>query len=340
MQQHFLFHADWAHRLGSPLYAHLLARSVEEYERGGPIRDLIDSQGITASKALPLQMMGEVHRLVLEGRAPALARYYPSAGGLVDLDLAWQAFRETVATHRQELEGLIPNPVQTNDAGRSGSLLGGFLLVASHTGLPLRLLEVGASAGLNLCWDRYRYEWPGGRWGDLASPLLIPDVFAEGSPPPHGAVTVAARAGCDTDPVDARSPEGRLTLLSYTWPDHVDRIRRLETALEIARTVPYQVERASAAEWLELQLAQVVTEVATVVYHSVVWPYLADDERQRITAAIKNAGERATAAAPLAWLRMEPGAQEADLTLRIYPGFEDRIIATCGFHTPAVHWRL
>jgi hypothetical protein len=331
--------ADWCRRLGSPFYAYLLERSAEDYERGGPVRDLLEphreeSRGI----ARPLQMMGAVHRLVLEGRAPALARYYPSVGGSVDLDPAWQSFRETVAMHRDRLHELIRQPVQTNDAGRSGSLLGGFLLVAQLTGLPLRLLEIGSSAGLNLCWDLYRYTWQGGAWGDPASPLVIEDVFAEGAPPSPDSVIVASRTGCDPSPVDARSAEGRLTLLSYTWPDQVDRIRRLETAIEIARGVSYQIDRASAAEWLALQLAHPAEGVVSAVYHSVVWPYLSEDERGRVATAIETAGERATSGAPLAWLRMEPGGAEAEISLRIYPGFAERVIATCSFHTPAVRW--
>jgi hypothetical protein len=336
---HFRTQADWARKLDSPLYAHLLAQSATDYEQGGPLRDLIEPhQSEPAQLALPLRLMGAVHRLVLEGRAPALAPYYPSVGGIIDLDAAWQAFREFVASQREAIETLMPNPVQTNDAARSASLLGGFLLVAGLTGLPLRLLEVGSSAGLNLCWDRYRYAWPGGGWGDAASTLLIEDVFAEGMPPIPTAVTVASRAGCDPNPVDVRTPEGRLSLLSFTWPDHVERIRRLDTAIAIARSTTYGVEQARAVEWVESKLAQAVPEAATVVYHSVVWPYLSEDERQQLTAVIDNAGARATAAAPLAWLRMEPGAKEADLSLRIYPGLADRVIATCGFHTPAVRW--
>jgi hypothetical protein len=340
LRDHFLFHAEWGRRLGSPLHAHLLTCAADDYEQGGPIRDLMEPHAQDSSKALPLQMMGAVHRLVLQGRAPALARYYPSAGGSVDLDAAWQAFRDTVAAQQEALGALVTNPVQTNDAARSASLLGGFLLVANLTGLPLRLLEAGSSAGLNLCWDRYRYEWRRGGWGDPASPLRIGDVFVEGTPPLPASATVASRAGCDPSPVDARSAEGRLTLLSYVWPDHVDRIRKLETAIEIARGVPYQIDRAGAADWLTLQLAEAATGVATVVYHSVVWPYLTEEERNRVTFVIEAAGARANSSAPLAWLRMEPGAKEADLTLRIYPGFEERVIATCGFHTPAVHWLL
>ena len=51
--------------LGSPLYAELLERSTA------------DAPG----SALALRLMGAVHLLVLEGRAPSLARHYPSVGG-------------------------------------------------------------------------------------------------------------------------------------------------------------------------------------------------------------------------------------------------------------------
>ena len=44
-------------------------------------------------------------------------------------------------------------------------IVGGFLAVAAHTGLPLRTFEVGASAGLNLRWDRFFYEARGATWG-------------------------------------------------------------------------------------------------------------------------------------------------------------------------------
>src|SRR5438034_5449361 len=110
------------------------------------------------ASALALRFMGAVHRLVLEGRAPALARHYPSAGGEAGLEGAWAAFRDTLEQHRDTLRALVTSPVQTNEVGRSAALLGGFLLVARETGLPLRLLELGASAGLNLRWDHYRSE--------------------------------------------------------------------------------------------------------------------------------------------------------------------------------------
>src|SRR5204863_254585 len=84
--------------------------------------------------------------------------------------LTWPAFRDTLEQQRDTLRGLVHRPCQTNEVGRAAALFGGFLLVARETGLPLRLLEIGASAGLNLRWDHYRYEQGDAGWGDRASP--------------------------------------------------------------------------------------------------------------------------------------------------------------------------
>jgi hypothetical protein len=344
----FRTQADWSRRLGSPLYAHLLSRAAEDFEAGGPARELLESLAHDRGGiALPLQLMAAVHRLVLQGHAPQLARFYPSAGGSLSIEASWEPFRRTLAEQMESLRALVRRPVQTNDPGRSGSLLGGFLLVAQRTGLPLRLLEIGSSAGLNLCWDRFRYEWPGGGWGDPASPLRLEAVFVEGAPP-QAAATVGERAGCDLDPVDVHSPEGRLTLLACTWPDQLERIRQLDAAIGIARSVSYRVEPASAADWLESRLARPAAGVATVVFHSVVWPYLSESERARVTGIIEDAGQAAAPDAPLAWLRMEPrteprgqpGSNEPEVRLRIYPGFDERVIATTTFHAPAVRWMV
>jgi hypothetical protein len=142
------FQADWCRRLGSPLCAYLLTQCAFDYEQDGPLRGLLQPHEHEPGMALPLLMLGAVHRLVLEGQAPELARYYPSAGGSADLEPAWNAFRDTVAGNLETLAPLVSRPVQTNDAGRSGSLLAGFLLIAAQTGLPLRPLEIGSSAGL------------------------------------------------------------------------------------------------------------------------------------------------------------------------------------------------
>jgi hypothetical protein len=78
--------------------------------------------------------------------------------------------------------------------------------------------------------------------------------------------------------------------------------------------------------------------MATVVYHSVFWGYLTDGGRERITALMHEAGSRATDAEPLAWLSMETGADQTDLKLTMWPGGEERLLGTAGYHGRPVKW--
>lgn len=333
------FQAEWCERLGSPLYAHLLRRSADDFDESGPLRELLaphehDSRG----SALGLRMMGAVHRIALEGQVPQLARFYPSCGGTVALEPAWQAFRNTIAEQMACLRQLVLRPVQTNEIGRCGPLLGGFLLIAHRTHLPLRLLEIGASAGLNLQWDQYRYTWPGGAWGNPSSPIVLQDVFTPDGTPPLIDVTVAERRGCDPDPLDLSLPESRLTLRSFVWADQLERMRNLEQAMDVASRSHLRVERAGAAEWLKSRLAEPASRMTTVLFHSIVWQYISRQERKDLLDLIQQAGSQASADAPFAWLRMEPGENNAEVKLSIFPGFEDRLIATAGYHRPQTHW--
>ena len=333
--------ASWCERLGSPLYSHLLSRCADDYERGGAVRDLLQlHKEDDESSVLPLRLMGAVHRLVLQDHQVELAKFYPSVGGIVELNGAWEAFRIAIREQTESLGKLIQNPLQTNEVGRSGSLLGGFGLIAEQTRLPLRLLEIGTSAGLNLRWDRYRYEWPGGAWGDAASSVRLENVFKDEAPSLPSAIEIVERAGCDTSPVDINTDSGRLTLLSYTWPDQLDRIRRLEAAIEIGRAVPCIIEKGHGADWIEARLRNSFSCAVTVVFHSAVWQYISKSEQQRIIAAIEDAGRRAAQKAPVAWLRMEATNNTFEIRLRIHPGFEEQIIAISRAHAPSVHWLL
>jgi hypothetical protein len=282
--------------------------------------------------------MGAAHRLVLRGDAPSLARFYPSVGGAADADGAWEAFRELAEEQPEALGEEIPRPVQTNEVRRSAALAGGFMTLARDLGLPLRLLEVGASAGLNLRFDRYRYESGDLAWGEPYSPVRLRDAWTTGRPPVDQGVDVAERRGCDPNPVDPTSPGGRLTLLSFVWPDQLDRLAVLRGALEVAEEVPVALDRAEGETWLAGQLAEPAPRRATVVFHSVVMPYLSHEGRQSFEAVVREAGERASAEAPLAWLRMEPGGEQAELRLTTWPGGEERLLAACGFQGRPVHW--
>lgn len=330
--------AGWCDRLGSPLYARLLRRAAEDVAIGGPVwRVLRGREDAPEEDYAALRLMGSVHRLVLQGRAPALAAHYPSAGGRPG-EGAWEAFRAVVEAHVDELRGLLELPPQTNEVGRSAPLLGGFLLVAGETRLPLRLLEVGASAGLNLRWDRYRYESGEWSWGDPSSPVRFDDVFESAAPTKSSPVEIMERSGCDLAPIDPTTEQGRLTLLSYVWPDQTERIERLRGALRVAEEVPVGLEAADAAAWLERRLSEEHAGAATVVFHSVVLGYLGEEGRDEVVGILEGAGNVATEAAPLAWLSLERVGDRFEVRLRSWPGGEERLLAITAPHGPPVRW--
>ncbi|HEX9968383.1 MAG TPA: DUF2332 family protein [Solirubrobacterales bacterium] len=318
-------------RLGSRLYANLCGRAAADVEAEGPSWEVLRGhEGDPAESALPLRLLGAVNRLVLEGRAPALAAHYPDGA---DAEATWRAFADTLTGNVETLRELVELPVQTNEVGRCAALLPGFLSVAASTGLPLRLLEVGASAGLNLRWDRYAYRAEDFAWGPVDSPVRI-DFELRGDWPadPPERIEVVSRRGCDAAPVDPTTPEGALTLLSYVWPDQRERVERLRAALDFAASVPIEVERENAAAWLERELTERAPAQATVVFHSLVSQYLDDQEAAAFHNLLRDAASRATADAPLAWLRMEPAGDWTEVRLSTWPGGESRVLARAGYH--------
>lgn len=315
--------------IGSPLYAGLLERAGEDVESQGPTWEILRGhEDDPRFSVLGLRLLGAVNRLVLTEREPELAAAYDAG----DVPRAWRLLRDTLGRNATELRDSLDRPVQTNEVGRCAALLFGFLAVSTETGLPLRLLEVGASAGLNLRWDRYAYEADGFSWGPDESPLRL-RFELEGQPPglPRG-VEIASRRGCDAAPIDPTTPEGHLTLLTFIWPDQSERIARMRAALDVAATEDVAVDNEPAASWAQRMLAEPAPGQATVIYHSIVSQYLSDAERAALFDGIAAAGARATADAPLAWLRMEPADDRANLDLTVWPGGEERRLARVGYH--------
>ncbi len=348
----FRLQAEFCATFGSPLYAQLLAHAAEDIERGGPVAQVVDDwTGNPFPDALALRLMGGVHRLVLDGAAPQLARFYPSVGGDPEWPAVGAAFLRVVDAHAATLRAALDQPVQTNEVRRSAALLGGFLTVSAACQLPLRLLEIGSSAGLNLCWDGYRYEVtpPAAEgtaaalrpvWGDPGSPVTIHtewtgplDIFGT-------AARVDQRAGCDLAPVDVTDPTQVRRLESFVWPDQIERLAHLRAAVDLVRRrTPPALSRRSAAHWLGEQLAEPRAGVATIVFHSIMWWYLSEAERDRVTAIIRGAGERATAHAPVAWLRLElMDATESDLRLTRWPDGQELVLGRADSHGRYVHW--
>jgi hypothetical protein len=318
--------------LGSPFYGALLESAADDLDREGPVWELLrEFQGESESSALALRLMAAVHRLVLQDRLPRLTSHYPSVGGDGDAVTGWPLFRDALAEHGTEIRRLIGRGCQTNEVGRSAALLGGFLEVAHRTGLPLRILEIGASAGLNLSWDRYRYESGEIGWGDEHSPVRFVHFF-EVAPPLDRTAEVIERKGCDLVPIDPTSEDGALSLRSFIWADQLGRLSRLDGAIEIAKQMPVDVEQGDAAAFLERELDAPRPDTATVVYHSVFLQYPTDEIRSRIMAVIGAAVSRATVDAPVFHLSMEPDWPRFEIRLN------DELLGTSMAHGTDVRW--
>jgi hypothetical protein len=344
MVRHLRQQAQACQELGSPLYRFLLDRVADDVEAGGPSGEVLRGhEDDPGPSALALRLMGGVHRLVLERQAPALAATYPSVGGNGDPGAAWTALREVLVEHRDELRGQLGHAPQTNEVGRSAALLGGLLHLAAGDRRPIRLVEIGASAGLNLRADRFRVELPDGRsTGPAASPVVLHDPWRGPVPPLEARLEVAERLGCDLAPIDPTTTEGRLRLTSYVWPDQADRLGRLRGALEVAAQVPATLEACGAADYLErLELRQGTT---TLLWHSIMWQYLGADEQARAEARIESLGAQASDAAGFAHLAMEQRRPTPDapheilVTLRTSPGGETRVLGRSTGHGIPTTW--
>ncbi|MGZ4593363.1 MAG: DUF2332 domain-containing protein [Actinomycetes bacterium] len=330
--------------LGSPLYAVLLHHVAADVLAGGPSADVLAGhEQDHGPSALALRLMGSVHRLVLERRAPGLAFFYPSVGGQAEAEGAWPALREVLVEHHDELRSLLHQPPQTNEVGRAAALIGGLChLVAAAPG-PLRLLEIGASAGLNLRADQFRVALPGGAGvGPADSPVVLDDPWQGVRPPLPDRLEVVERQGCDTAPLDPTSEEGRLRLTSYVWPDQRARLERLRGALEIAARVPATVHRESARDFVRRIALEPGT--TTVIWHSIMWQYVDHDERADVAARIDELGAQADPDARLAYLQLEPRRRtpssdhEVLVVLRTWPDGQERVLATAQAHGIPTTW--
>jgi hypothetical protein len=340
--QSLQFQAQICAAMGSPMYKDVLDRVTADVQAGGVFAAVLSGHENDSGRlAVPLRLLGGLHRLALDGSASELRRWYPSVGGQWDPGAAWPDIALAASDHSDRLRAALDQPPQTNEVGRAAGLIGGLLILTRRFGLPVRLFEIGCSAGLNLRADHFSYRHPGGQWGPTDSPVTIDDAW-RGQLPPAAALEIAERHGYDIAPLDATGRDGELTLLSYVWPDQPERLDRLRGAISIARRVPAALQRRDAVD--AVAGLSVATGTLTVLWHSIMWQYLSADDQAAVLAASAALGTKARTDAPFAHLALEPQRRTPDapveFTVRAHcwPGGDETVLGTCSPHGPPVNW--
>jgi Uncharacterized protein conserved in bacteria len=340
VRKSFRQQATYCDDLGSAFTARFCRMAAERLSESTAVgRQILlwQSDPTGTGSAVALRLAGALHALVLSGQNEALAAAYPP--NEVSDDTLWSACEAALIRNESFILNRLNSAPQTNEVRRSSALLPGFLTIAKLFKLPLVLSEVGASAGLNLQWDRYRYALGGLSWGPDSAVVLEPDW--QGPAPPDVTLSVVDRAGCDLKPLDPSSADDRLRLMSYIWADQSDRLERTRHALTIAKENGLRADRADAIDWLADRLSVPRRGAVHVIYHTIAWQYLPAGLKAKGEALIAEAGARATAEAPIARLQLEADGKPngAAITLQVWPNGERREIGRADFHGRWVRWK-
>ena len=201
--------------------------------------------------------------------------------------LEFPEFRRLILERRDELiTTMMSRLTQTNEPARCAALYP----VLAALPQPLALLEVGASAGLCLLPDRYRYDYDGTYAGDSASPLVLHCQVDGGPRISPGRISVAWRAGIDLNPLDVTNADDVRWLEALIWPEQHERQRRLHAAIAIARDGPPRIVQGDLVDRLAGVAAQAPPHATLVVFHTATLNYLPAQLRELFAEQLRDLG--------------------------------------------------
>lgn len=303
--------AEEARHLGSPLYESLSLAISED-----PMLMELAAQA-RPGQPHPNLLLAAVHFLLLRGASHPLRNFYATVGGTERRDV-FSAFRDFVATHRDQVAALVETRVtNTNEVARSSVLRAGFAALAARESLPLHLIEIGPSAGLNMIWDRYGMRY---RRDDVVVTEIAPDAplvldcelrgetmppLSAMSPPP----VIVGRVGLERDPVNLSDADDRDWLRALVWPDQPHRLDRLDRAIAMYLRSPPEILSGDALTLLPQVLARMPSQDAVCVYHTIAVYQFSAAMKAALSAILTGAGR------PLWHLSFEFDGTDYALTL-------------------------
>jgi len=278
-------------RGSSPLYERVAMGISEDQE-------MLSLASRAISKPVPMIFLAAVHYLLLDGADHPLAAFYPDIHpeACITAEL-YPVFRDFCVHYRHEIENLITtHHVQTNEVRRCACLLPAFGIAAKQAhGFPLTLVEIGASAGLNLLWDHYGYNYGNGLlYGSKKSSVQLTCALRGDKRPPFPETfpRIALRVGVDLNPIDVRDRSAVNWLSAFIWPEHTARFDLLRHAVEIARNNPPDVRRGDALDLLPGIMEKMPSDSLLCLFHTFVSNQMLPEAREGLVRCVNEYGIR------------------------------------------------
>lgn len=251
----------------SPLYSHF----YEEMQTDPEMLALLSL--VDTNQPMYVVFFSMVNFLALRTQPHPFAEFYPYFSVRPrPASEAYPVFRAFCLAHAEDLRVLLPwATLQTNEVTRCANLLPAFEVVSRRVGRqPLALIEVGASAGLNLHWDRYSYRYGHIEVGDQRSPVQIACTVKGPHLPPLPEVMplVVERIGIDLAPIFLSQEREADWLFACIWPEEIRRYQLLTAAIEVARQHPPSLLAGDACQLLPDVLSSIASDATICLWHS------------------------------------------------------------------------
>ncbi len=336
-----------ARGFGKPLAAALMQGLARVLPRAPQLFETIEHWPCDlASDGVIFRLNAGLHALALAGRAKGLEPLYGVDGPprMVPPAALDRALVQVLNDEAEALFDWLSHPTQTNEVARVAGLVAALLELGRSGPMPCEVLELGASAGLNLNLMHYAFDLGGQPVCATTSTVRLAPAW-RGRAVAAGPLTITQARGVDLHPLDVTDPADRQSLEAYVWPGETARSARLAAAIGIARAHPPLVEPGLASAWLLRRFAAPQSAgVRRVVFHSMVLQYASAAERAAIDTAFALAGANAQADRPLARVAIEWRADRKAVELRIaeWDGGagqgEARLAATCHPYGEWIDW--
>lgn len=228
----------------------------------------------------PNLLFGAVHYLLLKGAQHPLRKFY-LAGDSGDPEI----FKEFCLKHRNAIEKIIATRiVQTNEVGRSAALFAAFSFLKREYEISrLNLIEIGASAGLNLLWDKFRYDFGNlGAFGDRHSKVVLKCKPIGRPPLERDTPYVLERIGIDINPIDTKDRDSMMWLRALIWPGRPYRAMNLLNAARIRARIRPRLIKANVVDVLPKVFGRFSGSDSTCTFHSAMLYHLTLRDRRKL----------------------------------------------------------